>query len=120
MWNDEIDPICDKLITNYSGTFPSDKLPKIFYTSNFGNKCCIVNNKTIKQGGEHWLALKDGYMYDSFSRQSEKLNDDFPVKWKETHPRVEQGLFETNCGARCISWLICCELYGTDATAAVI
>lgn len=119
--NLEIDTMCRARFKNikYKGCFPSNKKPIL------GNlDCCIINNKTLNEGGEHWVALIKCcgkiYMYDSFARNSEKLSKHFKKEWIETNRNIEQHILEVNCGNRCISWLQCCDIFGVNFTSKII
>lgn len=113
---------------NYIGCYPYNEIPKLFYeyekniNDNDNYKCCIVNNKTVNQGGEHWLSLikfnDKTYIYDSFQRQSEDENLKFPKKWIELadNEDIKQNIYEVNCGARCIAFLATINKFGLDQT----
>lgn len=129
LWNNQINNIMSKHkfnLINYIGCFPYDQIPKLFYEykkiKDDDYKCCIVNNKTVNQGGEHWLSLikQNGmtYIYDSFQRESENENLKFPKKWIELadNKDIIQNIFEVNCGARCIALLLCVDKYGLTDT----
>jgi hypothetical protein len=69
-------------------------------------------------GGIHWVAVHNKYIYDSFARPTKQLK--INNKWKITDQRAEQGILESNCGARCIAWLHACSVYSADEVARVI
>ena len=94
---------------NFVGTFPSDKIPKLQ-----PGQCCILNVDRSTQPGSHWVAVARGpksqcYVYDSFGRKGTDLIPNlrwkFPGKIIDSDRDGEQEIQETNCGARCISWL---------------
>lgn len=70
-------------------------------------QCCVMNNESAAQGGEHWLGLamcRDGRLlqYDSFGRKN-FLH--LPAgKSRDTEPDAEQVQSETNCGNRCLAF----------------
>ena len=99
----------------YLGTFSSDQFPK--YIKN--EKCFILNNKASKQKGEHFIAFfkKDNklYGYDSFNRRVKSLSK----YWWNKHivnanKDRDQSYEESNCGSRCMSFLISFSKWGTQ------
>ena len=95
---------------DFCGTYPYAKNPRL----NSEGKCCIVN--TMKNGpGEHWFALIRGksetLAYDSFGRtlSNHQYSD----------PDVEQGVFEENCGQRCLAWLCVAKNHGVEAALLI-
>lgn len=108
---------------NFAGVFPSDKIPRL----NDLRKYAILNLDKSTQAGSHWVAVaRDGdrtYIYDSFGRDHRAI---IPVLSRSGNGRIintdrdaEQHILETNCGARCLAWLVLIEKYGTD-TAKLI
>ena len=105
--NIQLDKYC-KLVfgKNYKGCFSLDNIPNLK-----NNQCCIFNLDKSHEPGSHWMGLyksgKHNIIYDSFGRKSKKLN--VPLKnYIDTEYDAEQKIIETNCGARCISFLCCC------------
>jgi hypothetical protein len=125
MYNDEIYDICHKIFGDrFIGVFARDQL-----TKKYVDKCkndgylMIVNNNTIKSGGEHWISIYGKYMYDSFGRKIQNMNAKFKNMFKgfiNSKNNVEQELLQTNCGQRCITWLLLCDIYGAEAVVKVI
>lgn len=66
------------------------------------DECMILNQKT----NEHWIAMANIcgtiYKYDSFDRKSYII----PYKDGDFDGAPDQNILETNCGSRCIAWLI--------------
>ena len=93
---------------NYIGTLPFGTVPRMT-----DKQCCIMNTSD-KMPGEHWFALykEKGclYAYDSYG-QAHLTN----AKWSDDD--IEQSYIETNCGQRCIAWLI---LANKDLKAAML
>ena len=87
----------------YIGTFPSDKIPHMNE-----KESCIVNLDNSKQGGSHWVAVvqdnNQKLIYDSFGRKTKdilpKINPSIDTEYD-----AEQGVLESNCGARSLSAL---------------
>lgn len=94
----------------FIGVYPRNKIPS---HTNIGD-CLIFNNKS--KIGEHWLALVHGhkhiYVYDSFGRSKEFFN--LSDVYKMTDPKPEQNIYEENCGARCLAWLMTCDIFGVE------
>lgn len=84
----------------FMGVFARDQIPQLR-----GGQCCIVNNQTQAQGGEHWLGLammRSGklLLYDSFGRKNFlKLGNSV-----DTEHDYEQNESEENCGNRCLAF----------------
>ena len=105
---------------NYTGTFPADRIPKLFYTKkSTSEKFCIANTNTI--GGDamgHWVAIcKKGaqtFVYDSFGRSSNELSPYYDKDWKISDPDREQEYEQINCGARCCSFIACAKAVGLE------
>ena len=104
--NHLLNQICYKILKNYKGCYPSDKIPSLK-----NGDCCIANLDKHNQPGSHWVAVvkenNKHYVYDSFGR-SGILNK----KWESTEDDVEQNIKEMNCGQRSITALIIYENYG--------
>jgi hypothetical protein len=65
----------------------------------------IINTLPRNTPGEHWLAICNGYLYDSFGR--DRSND------------PEQKIEESNCGQRCLAFIEVYDRFGLD-TALLI
>jgi len=66
--NIELNKLGKELLGNkFIGVFMANELPRMK-----NNEYCIINNKSSKSHGEHWLALikynDKKYIWDSFSR----------------------------------------------------
>jgi hypothetical protein len=103
----------------FKGVYPSDKLPKLNDLSPY----CILNLDKSTEPGSHWIALAkiengQSIVYDSFGRNYKKiipnLNYSGNGKIINTDDDSEQKMTETNCGARCIAFLMVLDNYGTE------
>ena len=65
----------------------------------------IVNTKPRGTTGEHWCAIADGLLYDSFGR--------------DASGDAEQDMREKNCGQRSLAWLCTYDDLGRGAAALV-
>lgn len=120
--SDQLDALGFKILKGYKGAVPRDKIPILN-----NNECCIVNTDDSKGGGVHWLALASDskgkqYFYDSFARDYKKLVPELRRKTiinSDIKDREQQDISikgdkktETNCGARCIAWLLVFQKLG--------
>ena len=115
----DLNGIGKKLLgVKFRGVYPSDKIPKLNDLSPY----CILNLDTSKQSGSHWVALaKNGsssILYDSFGRDNKQI---IPALRYSGNGRIlndtkdrEQKIEETDCGARCLAWLIFFDKYGAE------
>lgn len=82
----------------------------------------IINLDDSDEDGSHWIAVAfqaPGHLlvYDSFGnlhRTPRELIQKYG-KSTVTNPDAEQKLYEDNCGARCMAWLLMAELFPDDA-----
>jgi hypothetical protein len=105
--------------SKFKGIFPADQLPKLTKTQPYA----IVNLDSSWEEGSHWIALaksgKKVIFYDSFGRPAKSI---LPLLKPErggggttivnTEDDAEQGVEETNCGQRSISFLLLFDKYG--------
>lgn len=82
----------------------------------------VVNLDKMSQRGSHWTALAVRgpviYYFDSFARTQRttlKLDDPRHVIVQELNPHILQGRRETNCGQRCLAWLMVFDQSPEDA-----
>lgn len=110
----------------FKGVYPSDKIPKLNDLSPY----CILNLDKSNESGSHWVALakiphpsKDSVIYDSFGRDYKKIIPNLEYsgngKIKNTDRDAEQKKLETDCGSRCLSFLMVLDKKGLD-TALLI
>lgn len=109
----------------YKGTFPSDKIPRLNDLSPF----CILNLDKSNESGSHWVALaklplsKNSIFYDSFGRHSTKILPSLKYSGNgmilHTDDDAEQHPLETNCGARCLAFLMVLESCGSAVALRV-
>jgi len=115
----QLNGTCKKLFgVKFKGVFPSDKIPKLNDLSPY----CILNLDNSKQSGSHWIALaklndkNDTLVYDSFGRDYKKiipnLNYSGNGRIKNTDRDSEQNVLQTDCGARCIAFLMVFHRHG--------
>ena len=101
--NEQLEELAKKYkIKNFKGVYSYDNIPRIFFNKNNNKKkTCIVNLDGSTEPGSHWIALyvdKDHKLiYDSFARL---YHDDKP----------EQDKRESNCGYRCVAFLVCAQI----------
>lgn len=112
----QLDDVCKEAFrSEWAGVYPADRLPEL----NAKKSKCIYNADKHNEPGTHWMALyfnKDNgntYSYDSFGRKigSDKVYKNVRkskrVKLKQSQEfDAEQTEKESNCGARCISFLV--------------
>jgi hypothetical protein len=102
--------------SKFRGVFPSDKIPPLNDLKSYA----VLNLDSSNQAGSHWIAVAHDngktYVYDSFGRKAVKI---IPSLFHSgngriinTDPDAEQKIKETNCGARCITWLLFFDRYG--------
>jgi hypothetical protein len=104
----------------FKGVYPSDKIPKLNDLAPY----CILNLDKSNEAGSHWVALAkfpnsdDCMVYDSFGRHYKKILPSLDLSGngsiKNTDPDIEQKIKETDCGARCIAWLMVYHYHGPD------
>ena len=123
----ELNGIGKKLFgVKFKGVFPSDKIPKLNDLSPYA----ILNLDTSKQPGSHWVAIAkhphkdETLLYDSFARKGSKIIKSLAYSGNgrivdSDLKDSEQDVMETNCGARCLAWLVVVEKYGWDAAALI-
>lgn len=100
----------------FKGVYPSDKIPKLNDLSPYA----ILNLDTSKEKGSHWVAIaKHGditYLYDSFGRKNTQIIPNLRFSGNgriyDTDKDAEQKVYEMDCGARCIAWLLYFDKYG--------
>jgi len=109
----------------FHGVYMRDEIPSTFnQTRPYG----IINLGTRASGGTHWIAVaaqKNGrrfMVYDSFGKLHKtpnELKQKYGLKKgkgiQNTDDDREQGLKETNCGARCLAWLLMAECFPNEA-----
>tara|TARA_R110000772_G_scaffold106125_2_gene207955 strand:+ start:2359 stop:2811 length:453 start_codon:yes stop_codon:yes gene_type:complete len=113
----QLDNVCNELFgTKFMGTFPSDMLPVLDDERPYA----IINVDKAGMSGSHWVALvknkKTVYVYDSFGRPTKNLIPSVLTsgngKVRDADYDAEQNTNETDCGARCVAFLVFVERYG--------
>ena len=98
---------------DYLGTFSSNKFPGHI----LNEQCFIINNKSSRTNGEHWIAVykRNGkvYGYDSFNRSIHNMSK----FWNNKHiinanTNRDQSYTENSRGARSMAWLISFHKFG--------
>jgi hypothetical protein len=121
---DELNGVGHKLLgVKFKGVFPADKIPRL----NDLKKYAILNLDTSKEPGSHWVSIaKDGketYLYDSFGRSHTKIIKGLQYSGNgrivNTDLDAEQDVLETNCGARCLAWLVLFDNWGADVAILI-
>ena len=121
---DELNGVGKKILgVKFKGVFPSDKIPKLHDLTPY----CILNLDKSTESGSHWVALaKDGtnsILYDSFGRDDKKIIPNLSYSGNgrilNTDKDAEQGILETNCGARCLAWLVFFDNWGAKSAMLI-
>lgn len=110
----------------FKGVYPSDRIPKLNDLSPY----CILNLDKSTESGSHWVVLakmpypsNDSIFYDSFGRDYKKIIPDINYsgngKIKNTEKDKEQKYKETDCGARCLGFLLVLENNGVKSALKI-
>lgn len=115
----DLDRVGRKLLgVKFKGVFASDKIPIL----NDLKCCCILNLDKSNQPGSHWIALaktnSGSMVYDSFGRCHTEIIKNLKYSGNgritNTELDAEQEIHETDCGARCLAWLVLLDRYGPE------
>lgn len=109
-FGNELDTAGRKLFKyKWGGVYSADTLPKSLDPTKF----YISNVDNSDQAGSHWVAIFDGYIYDSFGRTAREMNPKFAGHGlKRTDDDAEQSATQENCGQRSLAFLIVCKSHG--------
>ena len=108
----------------FKGVFPSDKIPKLNDLSPY----CILNLDKSNEKGSHWVALvktdkNEAIVYDSFGRNYKKIIPNLDISGNgriiNTDNDPEQHILETDCGSRCLSFIMVYDKYGKKAALKI-
>ena len=107
----------------FKGVYPSDKIPKLNDLSPYA----ILNLDTSKEKGSHWVAIaKHGdntYLYDSFGRKYTQIIPNLQYsgngKIINTDDDAEQKIYEMDCGARSLAWLVFFDKWGAKCAMLI-
>jgi hypothetical protein len=107
----------------FKGVFPSDKIPKLNDLSPYA----ILNLDRSTESGSHWVAIaKHGdntYLYDSFGRKHTQIIPNLYYsgngKIIDTDNDAEQKVYEIDCGARSIGWLLFFDKWGPECALLI-
>lgn len=120
LFDDTINKICKKLFDKQWHGANGVDLTK------FKNGYQIINLDTSKQSGSHWVSVyikgKNCYIFDSFSRSSNKILKSLIKKLKAKKYNIfesdrkdkEQSDESEVCGQLSISWLYVVQTQGID------
>ena len=110
-----------KILFGYKflGVFSAEEFPKRIYDG----EMFIINNKSSKQRGEHWISFikssknKDHksrlYGYDTYNRDIKKLNPYFKhKKFVNANSDRDESFSEKDCGQRSLAYLVLFSKYG--------
>ena len=87
----------------FMGVFAKDRLPRQI------KGYAIANLDSSDEPGSHWVAIGDNVIYDSFGRSLKGFGSRV-----RTEEDAEQGMLESNCGQRCIAWLLVFDNFGIE------
>jgi hypothetical protein len=117
--NIELSRLCQELFgTKFHGVYPSDRIPKL----DIHRKYCILNLDKSTETGSHWVGcILDNdiiYIFDTYNRSVKQI---LPAIYKFKNNTIRKGekhVLEkdtgTDCGERCIAWLLLVDKYGID------
>ena len=91
----------------FKGVFAANQIPTDLKEGYF-----IVNTDPFSMPGTHWTAAADGLFYDSFDRKSTKLFPGIDLPGTSLNSHTEQRPNESNCGERCIAFLVIHHNFG--------
>jgi hypothetical protein len=117
--NIELDNLSKELFEElYVGSYPSDLIPELQR-----NHCAIINTDPSNKSGTHWIAIvRSGggrlMKYNSFGNEEPTVIVSLGGS-KDTDTDREQSSKETNCGQRCIAWLLTYYLHGEDVAMTI-
>jgi hypothetical protein len=101
-------------LNSFRGTHPGDiKLNNIL---THDGDSCILNTKNNGHGGEHWIGLyllgDNIAFFDSYNRKFNTLNPLWKNnEWLQKNMKKLQSDYDTDCGQRCISFLMLMDKY---------
>ena len=110
--NIELNKLGKKLLGDkFLNVYMANKLPRMK-----NNEYCIINNKSSKSHGEHWLALvKYGnkkYIWDSFARNYKTLSPYFKNKnWINASVKPFEANDGKDCGQLSLSFILSFEKF---------
>ena len=98
----------------FKGVFAANTHPEDMSDGYF-----IINTDPFQMPGVHWTAVAgtpEGIcFYDSFDRKSTQLFPEVVLPGTGKNPETAQRIEESNCGERCIAWLVCVSEFGIKA-----
>jgi len=121
---DDLDRVGRKLLgIKFKGVFPSDKIPIL----NDLKPYCILNLDRSDESGSHWISLgklnKGSIVYDSFGRCHTQIIPNLKYsgngRISNTDRDSEQEIHQSDCGARCLAFLVVLDKYGPDVAKQI-
>ena len=99
----------------FKGVFAANQVPHDLKELKDGYY--IVNTDPFHMPGTHWTAIADGLFYDSFDRKSTKLFPYIDLPTTGKNRVTEQKANESNCGERCVAFLVIYHNFGPGPAA---
>ncbi len=105
---DSLDTFCrEQFGDKFRGVFAANQIP-----SDVREGYMIINTDPFSMPGTHWTAIADGLFYDSFDRKSTRLFPSIDLPGTSHNSSTEQKPNESNCGERCIAFLVIHHNFG--------
>ena len=109
--NEELTKFCSEQFGDkFKGVFAANQVPHDLTELKEGYY--IVNTDPFHMPGTHWTAIADGLFYDSFDRKSTKLFPYIDLPTTGNNRVTEQKANESNCGERCVAFLVIYHNFG--------
>ena len=106
--SDVLDQFCRQYFEgDFKGVFAANTHPEDMSRGYY-----IINTDPFQLPGVHWTAVADGLFYDSFDRKSTKLFPEVVLEGTGKSVKTRQKISESNCGERCIAFLVCFKEFG--------
>jgi hypothetical protein len=99
----------------FKGVFAANQVPHDIKELKEGYY--IVNTDPFHMPGTHWTAIADGLFYDSYDRKSTKLFPYIDLPSTGKNRVTEQKANESNCGERCVAFLVIYHNFGPGPAA---
>lgn len=109
----------------FHGVYMADQIPKTL-SKKRGFAVVNLDKERDKTNGSHWIAVsyegpKSLLVYDSFGElheTPEQIGDLYPNS-TTTNPDQDQKVDESNCGARCMAWLLMRSRWGKAVASEI-
>lgn len=106
----------------FAGVFSSDNVPPLTVEVPYA----VSNLDRSGEPGSHWVALAHYpgagclYGYDSFGRKFEQIAPKISKRCiTDSDLDAEQKVAESNCGQRCLAWLLVFDELGPDVAMTI-